>query len=478
MSSKSLDLPSSPTLPLPHSPTLPLPCSPALPLLIIGGGFAGLAAAVDLAEAGKRALLLERRAFLGGRAYSFTDKTTGDTIDNGQHLMMGCYHHALGFLEKIGATGKLKFQASPKVDFLQERQDGVRRASFKCPPMPAPLHLLAGLARLATIGWSDRLKALRVGLELRRLNGNRSGLAGITVREWLDRLGQTRRMQSRFWDLVALATLNESPERASADMFAHVLDQAFMHTRCDSSMVISRVGLSDLYTNDARAFIEARGGEVRLNADVAQIEFENDRALGVRMRNGELIVAEMVISAVPYFALRKMLPSRVIESCEGFSNLAQFRSAPIVSINLWYDEPVTDLEFAGLLDSEIEWVFNKNAIAGEQGRKRQHLALVISAAHRAAQKTKAELIAMAVDEMRRFFPAARNQRPAHAYVIREHDATISHTPDTAALRPSQRTRFENFFLAGDWTDTGLPATIEGAVWSGQECARLVSVARP
>src|SRR5215475_15874566 len=156
--------------------TLSLSTSPSV--LIIGGGFAGLAAAVDLAESGRRVLLLERRSFLGGRAYSFTDKTTGATIDNGQHLMMGCYHRTLRFLEKIGSLDKLKFQPDPQVDFLQEESDGeVTLASFKCPPLPAPLHLLGGLARLKTIGWADRIRALGVGLAVRALNGGWGGLA-------------------------------------------------------------------------------------------------------------------------------------------------------------------------------------------------------------------------------------------------------------------------------------------------------------
>jgi squalene-associated FAD-dependent desaturase len=444
--------------------------SSCLPVVIIGGGFAGLAAAVELVARGRRVLLLERRAFLGGRAYSFTDQTTGDTVDNGQHLMMGCYHQTISFLEKIGARGKLKFQASPRVDFLSER-DG--HTHFSCPPLPAPLHLLAGLARLGTIGWRDRIGALRVGMALRHLNGNRGRLSEITVRDWLTELGQSERIQRCFWDLIALATLNEASERASADMFARVLDQAFLHTRGDSTMVISRVGLSDLYTVDARKFIEAHGGEVRLNATVAQIEFENHRAMGVTLRGGERIAAEAVISAVPYFALKTMLPDEVIASSDSLRHLESFTSSPIVSINLWYDEPITDLEFTGLLDSRIEWVFNKNAIAGEATKQRQHLALVISGAHEAATIPKEQLVEIAVSELRRFFPAARGQRPAHWFVVKERDATISHTVGTARLRPPQRTPFGNFFLAGDWTATGLPATIEGAVWSGQECARAV-----
>ncbi len=438
------------------------------PILIIGGGFAGLAAGVDLAEQGKKVLLLERRNFLGGRAYSFTDKVTGDTIDNGQHLMMGCYHHTLAFLKKVGSSHNVKFQPNPRVDFLSEA-DG--HASFACPSLPAPLHLLAGLSRLKTIGWADRLKALRVGLALRTMNGNRARLADITVREWLNELGQSEKIQRRFWDLIALATLNELPEIASADMFARVLDQAFMHAKQDSTMVISRVGLSDLYTQDAVKFIEARGGEVQLNASVKSIDFENNRAVGVTLSNGEQLPAAAIISAVPYFMLKEMLAPELLAT--HFPAVAAFKSAPIVSINLWYETPVTDLEFVSLLDSPIEWVFNKNAIADESQPRRQHLALVISGAHQTATQPKDALIALAHAEMKRFFPKARLQQPAHAYVVKEQQATISHTVGTARKRPAQKTPFANFFLAGDWTATGLPATIEGAVWSGQECARLI-----
>ena len=442
------------------------------PVIIIGGGFAGLAAAVELAEQGVKTLLLERRAFLGGRAYSFTEKTTGDTIDNGQHLMMGCYHHTLRFLNKIGSFSKLKFQQNPQVDFLSETSPGViQHASFKCPSLPAPLHLLAGLSKLKTIGWNDRLRALRVGLELRRLNGNRASLANITVRDWLTKLGQTQIMQARFWDLVALATLNETPDRASADMFARVLDQAFMHTRQDSTMVISKVGLSELYTDNAHQFLASHGGEIRLSAEVEQVEFNKSRATAVRLKTGERIEADAVICAVPYFALGRMLPTEITAN-SALKSALEFTSAPIVSVNLWYAQPVTDVEFTGLLDSRIEWVFNKNAISGHSQSGHQHLALVISGAHEAAKRNKEELMTLAVAETERFFPAARAQKPVHAFVVREHDATLSHSVGIARLRPKHQTDFENFYLAGDWTDTGLPATIESAVFSGHECARL------
>ncbi len=439
-------------------------------VIIIGSGFAGLAAAVDLAEQGIPVRLLERRSFAGGRAYSFRDKFTGDSIDNGQHLMMGCYHHTLHFLDKIGSGHLLRIQDSPRVDFLHQREG---RSSFACPSLPAPLHLLAGLARLGTISWRDRINALRVGIALRNLNGNREDLANITVRQWLDSLGQSDRIQRRFWDVVALAMLNERPEIASADMFARVLDLAFMHRKTDSTMVISKVGLSELYVDAARTFIESRGGSVQLNADVTRLEFSSNRCSAMHLRNGEVIEPEMVISAVPYFALRRMIDPRLRRSSPSLGKLDQFSSAPIISINLWYRQTVTDLEFAGMLDSRIEWVFNKNMIAGSPDKRPQHLALVCSGAHDAVRLTKDDLIRLSIEEMNRFFPAAGKQSPIHTYVLRETEATLSHGVGMAQLRPGCGTEFRNFYLAGDWTATGLPATIEGAVMSGQLAARQV-----
>ncbi|MEP7271753.1 MAG: hydroxysqualene dehydroxylase HpnE [Acidobacteriota bacterium] len=435
--------------------------------LIIGGGFSGLAAAVELATHNREVILLERRSFLGGRAYSFTDRTTGDTIDNGQHLLMGCYHDTIGFLKRIGASGNLKFQKRTRVEFLHPTAGS---ATFSCPKLPAPMHLLAGLARLSSLRWTDRLAALRVGLAAQ--NGRYEELADVTVREWLSGLGQSRRIQERFWDPLALATLNESPARASADMFVRVIHDAFLTTYSDSQIVISRVGLSDLYTRDAARFIEGRGGTVRLNADVERIDFSRDRATTVVLRGGERLEGRSVTSAVPPGALARMLPDEVTSSWKGFRDLGAFRSSPIVSINLWYDREVTTLEFAGLQDSRVDWVFNKNAISGKQSQ-RQHLALVISGAHAVSRLTKDELIQLGDQEVRRFFPSARQARLLHSFVVREHEATISHTVGVARLRPPQQTPMSNFFLAGDWTQTGLPATIEGAVRSGQICARSI-----
>src|SRR5215216_6055742 len=234
-------------------------------VIIIGGGFSGLAAGVRLSERGFRVSLFERRKHLGGRAYSFVDAKTGDTVDNGQHLFMGCYHHTIAFLKKIDCLDRLKFQDNPRVDFL-DRENGF--TSFLCPSLPPPTHAIAGLFRMKGITLGDKLRTFKVGLAIQK-NGKASP-PPLTVSEWLDGLNQSERIKERFWYPMAIATLNESPDTASSTMLKVVLREAFGGGRKDSSIGIARVGLSELYTEGASDFIRSRGGEVRTNAPVSR----------------------------------------------------------------------------------------------------------------------------------------------------------------------------------------------------------------
>ncbi|HKY03689.1 MAG TPA: FAD-dependent oxidoreductase, partial [Blastocatellia bacterium] len=261
-------------------------------VVIIGGGFSGLAAGVRLAERGWPVLLLERRPHLGGRAYSFIDSQTNDSVDNGQHLFMGCYRSTIAFLEKIGSLDKLKFQERTRVDFLDRSN---RFSSFACPPLPAPLHVVAGLLNMEGITFRDRVRALSVGRAIRKA----SATDQKTVDDWLDDLGQSQRMRERFWYPMIIATLNESPAVASARMLQKVLQEAFGGDRQNSSIGISSVGLSDLYTTGARAFIESRGGEVRLRAQVCSIETEGGQVAGLRTKDGERVTGDYFISTMP-----------------------------------------------------------------------------------------------------------------------------------------------------------------------------------
>ena len=430
---------------------------------MIGGGFSGLAAGVRLSEQGKQVILIERRRFLGGRAYSFLDPQTGDTVDNGQHLFMGCYRHTIAFLDKIGCLDKLGFQDRTKVDFL-DRTNGL--ISFECPPLPPPLNVVGGLFRLKGLTAGDKLRALRVG---RAIRSNGKG-EGYTVAEWLDSLGQSSNIKERFWYPMAVATLNETPDRASAEMLKVVLREAFGRSEESSRIGIARVGLSELYTEGAKRFIEDRGGEVRCGLPVRELIVDQDRIAAALLSNGERIEADSFISAVTHNALLDILPGRL--SRGEFAGLARLGTSPIISVNLWFDRPVFDREFAGLLGTRIQWLFNKDLIV-KGSRASNHIAIIISAARGFVEWTKKELTGLALEELAGLLPETRSASLLHVTVVKEPEATISHTLLSDSLRPGPRTSIPNLFLAGDWTATGLPATIESAVLSGHIAADLV-----
>lgn len=439
-------------------------------VIIIGGGFAGLAAGVALSERGAGVFLLEQRKHLGGRAYSFIDQTTGDVVDNGQHLFMGCYHQTIAFLGKIGCLDRLRFQHKPRVDFL-DRENGF--TSFECPALPAPLHAVAGLFRMKGISFGDKLRTIKVGRAIQQ-NGHAKSTT-LTVSDWLDSLHQSPRIKERFWYPMAIATLNEAPEIASAAMLKVVLRAAFGGGRKSTSIGIARVGLSDLYTDGARAFIEAHGGEVRVGAPVNQIIIEQGQAVAVELKDGERIAADAIISAVPPQALLSMLPREFSET--EFANLAQLGASPIVSINLWFDRSIIDREFVGLIGTRSQWIFNKDLIV-KPNRQANQIAVIISAAHQYVDWTKAQLVEMALAELHELLPASRAATLRHTRIVKEREATLSHTLASDHLRPGPQTSIPNLMLAGDWTATGLPATIESAVISGNIAAQLVGDESP
>ncbi len=433
-------------------------------VIIIGGGFAGLAAGVRLCERGFAVTVLERRNHLGGRAYSFTDPTTGDTVDNGQHLFMGCYNHTIAFLKKIGCLDKLKFQERTQVDFL-DAKNGLD--SFICPPLPAPLHVLAGLFKLKGLTIGDKLRALNLGSTLR---GNAKPNAGLTVSAWLKGLNQSANISERFWTPMVVATLNESPEVASARMLIKVLQEAFGGGRAASAIGISSVGLSDLYTDGARKFIESEGGKFRLFAQVNKLLVRDQRAVGVELKNGERLEADAIISTLPPNALREILDPELRE--KAFAYLDHLDSSAIVSINLWFDRAVTERRFIGLIGTEVQWLFNKDGIS-LKSKKSNHIALIISAANAYVNHTKQQLVKMALRDLHHLLPQSREAKLLHSTIVKERHATIAHTVESDALRPPAETSISNFFLAGDWINTGLPATIESAVFSGDTAAGLI-----
>ena len=429
---------------------------------IIGAGFAGLGCAVALASRGARVTVLEARRGGGGRASSFLREESGEVIDNGQHLFMACYHATTDFLRKIGTSDLMHYQKDLTIVYLE---DG-RRTTLKCPALPAPWHLVAGLVSMRGLGAADRLALLRAAPELRRLRRPEDArqLAGLTVTGWLDRMGQTPRMRDLLWHPLAIATLNEEPDVAPASLLARVIVEGFGR-RQDSVLGWPIVGLSDLYVNATSRYLAQHGGQLRFNTRVAGLHTQADRVLSIETHGGERIDADTIVSAVPPHEL-----SRLGVPVPG---LEKFVSSPILSVNFWLDRPVSevaDFDFAGLVGRGVHWLFNKERML--QG-KAGHLAAVISAARDLVERDNDDLAAMAWEDIRACLPAADKAKVVRSMVVRERTATFSATIETEPLRPGPRSGLQNLLLAGDWTAQELPATIEAAVRSGYRCADII-----
>jgi zeta-carotene desaturase len=434
-------------------------------VLIMGGGFAGLAAGVALAGAGRRVCLLEQKPHLGGRARSFRDPTTGSVVDNGQHLFMGCYHATIDFLRTLETLDRLYFQPRLEVPFLD--RDG-RLSRLECPDLPAPWNLLLGVLRSQSFSFKQKLEVLRLGKDLRSAEQNSAPTASESVKAWLSRRGQSEGLQRNFWDLLCIAAMNEDPRSASAQLFERVLRLALFSSPADSRLGIARVGLSECYTAAAAAYIEARGGRVQTGRGVKQLLIAEGACRGVDLGAGETIEGVPIISAVPWHQLAMLVPSELLRTEPLFAAALALRPAPIISINLWYDAPITNLEFVALRGTTIQWLFDKSRILGTDDH---YVSLVLSGAHEHVSRSKEELLAIALRELSEMLPAVRKTKLLHSLIIKERFATFSPSPEAEPLRPPARTPIQGLFLAGDWTATGLPATIEGAVQSGYTAAR-------
>lgn len=430
-------------------------------VIVVGGGFAGLAAASLLAEQGVKVLVLDARPRLGGRATAFLDRDTGELVDNGQHVMFGCYRETLAFLARIGAEGNVQTQRALEIPFIG--LDG-GRSVLKCPSwLPAPLHLLGGVLGWQGLPLRDRFSALRLAPALFARTTPQPGKA-LTVAEWLRAHGQREALITALWEPLAVAALNQPIDQAAAAPFARVLAEMFGGRRTAASLVLPARPLHEMYAEPARAFIERHGGEVRTNA-LARVIADDKGVAGVEVR-GEWIPGASVIAAVPWHALRTLFTTPPPALAGTLAGAAAMTSMPIVTVNLWYDRVVMEEAFVGFAGRTVQWVFDKRRVFGETS---SHLSLVVSAAEALAPLTRDELVAIAVREVAEALPAARAATLVRATVIREKQATFSLSAGQPA-RPSNRTPVPGLVLAGDWTDTALPGTIESAAVSGHRAA--------
>jgi len=434
-------------------------------VLILGAGLAGLSAAVRLAEAGRQVTVLEATKAGGGRARSFPDAATGRELDNGQHLLMGCYRETLAFLRAIDSVDGIYFQRNLSVHMFKP---GGKKMALDCPALPAPLHLATGLLTMRGLGLLDKAAALRAGLLLRgevaRPDDNE------TCDSWLRRLGQTPALRNAFWEPLIWGTLNDDPLVSSAAMFTAVLERAFLSTRDASRLGVPKVPLSRLYVDQALAYLRAHGGEVRVGEPVRTLDVTGTQITGVTLKSGERIEAGAVISAVPPHAFLDLL-SGTWPAHPVYQDIARLKTSPIV--NLWFTvdkAPFTE-PFIGLVGSPLHWMFNRSQIEGSEGGD-VLMNCTISSARACIDDPPEALQELLRGELERYFPGkVPTIRMFRA--IKEKRATISHAAGTYHWRPETLGPIRGLYMAGDWVRTGLPATIESAVQSGHDAAKAV-----
>lgn len=440
-------------------------------VVVLGGGLAGLAAARSLLDLGYRVTLVEKRPFLGGRAYSFHDPQAGGEVDNGQHVFLGCCTYYRDLLKTLGAEDQAFLQKSLRTEVFLDGRRGVLYST----PLLGPLHLLPSFIGYPHLGATEKLLAawclVRAKLTDRRKRSEE--LDRETFYDWLKRHRQSERAIANLWNLIILPALNDDVRHVSADMGLMVVQVGLLGSASDAALGMARVGLSSLTGEPARRFIESRGGTMRLGKTVRSLTFDNGRVAGANLSDGEVVTGDLFVSALPYADIARIVPDG-----DGgrpfFARIAGLTSSPIIGIHIWYDRPVMEQEFAAFLDSPVQWVFNRTRIQGVDPDGGQYLCISVSGAWDYVDRPKEELRELFTAEMARLFPKAAEARIERSLVVKQPQATFRPLPGASALRPTQVTPIPNLFLAGDFTDTGWPSTMEGAVRSGVLAARALA----
>ena len=442
-------------------------------MIVIGGGLAGLSAGIALAEAGWRVRLFEQRPFLGGRATSYV-LPDGEHVDNCQHVTLGCCTNLEDFYRRVGSADKIKF-----FDRLLFQDPQGRTGEMQAGLLPAPFHMLGSFATFAPLTLADKYSIGRAMMDILRSKGKPADLeeaGGISMLEWLRRRKQTRGAIERFWRVVLVSALDEELDRTDAHYGVDVFWKGFLSNRTGYRMGVPGVPLAQLY-DGCKAEIERRGGEVNLRAPLRRIRLAGGAVSNVEFDSGRQESADAYVFALPHQALGELLPEESKRLEPMLANLGKIQASPITGVHFWFDREVMREPFVTLLETTTQWIFNKTALYGEaNGESKeagQYLQLVISASYDLLQKPRQEIIDLCLAEVRQALPAAREAVLTKATVIKEAGATFSPQPGVDKWRPTQQTSIRGMFLAGDWTATGWPATMEGAVRSGYLAAEAV-----
>ncbi len=462
-------------------------------VIVLGGGLAGISAACHLLERGCLVTLVEKRPYLGGRTFSFDHHIQGEKnpsfqVDNGQHVFLGCCTSYIDLLKKLGSHAQAYLQPKLHVEIRRAGEQGKPPktcALSSVPFLPAPLHILPSFLRYSHLSIGDRLRVVYGLLWVRLTRRNRPALEAQSFHRWLKAHGQSEDAIARFWDIIIVATLNDDSRNVSASMALMVYQEGVLKSRNSANIGFSRVGLSDLMGSPARDLILAGGGSIFSGKKVSGLIVEDaaggseKTVTGIELADGETLHGDIYVSAIPFGDLGAILPPDLADS-PYFRGTRELATAPIVNVHIWYDRQVMDTSaepFVAFLDSPLQWVFDKSKMQGADpgDPSGQYLCVSISGAWDYMDMPKADVRRIVLEEMEAAFPKAADAQVRDVLVIKS-PATFRCTPGSAALRPSTVTPIKNLFLAGDWTHTGWPSTMEGAVRSGAAAAEASSSA--
>ncbi len=412
-----------------------------------------MSCAAFLADAGINTKLLEASPKLGGRAYSFQDSKTGDTIDNGQHIMMGCYDSTLELIETIGASDKIDIQEYLRVVFIDRK--GVEH-KLEASSSFYPLNLSKAILRYSALSIKKRFRVLDLFLDLVCIEAD--DLIDTKVLQWLKNEHQDDAAISALWEILAIGTLNSDIKKASAAVFVNILKKIFFAGNEATKIIIPNVGLSELFNVPASKFIEQNNGQILLSKRVTGIEMEENSIKRVNTTNETYNDFDFVVSALPLYSVEKLA------GFPEFEEIAKEMSySPILSVHIWLKENNFNERFYGIIDSPVHWLFNHD----------KYITIVTSAADKFVTTPDEEIIESFSRELSNVFPVFSRDLILSYKIIREKRATFIPTAESIKARQNFRLKFENFLLCGDWTEAFLPATIETAVLSGKKAAEYI-----
>jgi len=420
---------------------------------VIGGGIAGLSAAVFLAEENFNVTLFEKRQSLGGRLCSYFDRTLNCYFDNGQHLLIGAYDSTFLFLDIIGAKENFKFQSRLRIPFLLPNGN---ETLFQLPKQNNKLSAALSFLNLKTLSILDRFKIISMLYKLQRIDSDE--YLEKSVVDFLTENNQSKVSQERFWNIIAISTLNCSPCDASAKMFIDVLKVIFLTGTQKSILVIPKIDLSNSYVTRCIEYFNKKKCTINIGEGIEKINLSENSISSILTSQKRKLEYDYYILAVDWENCDEILTQSY-----GSNHKFNLRRSPILSVHLWTDRSFMKEEFYSLVGSPIQWVFRKNGF----------VSIVVSNPGKLIELSKEEIVELCDQELKKYFRCYGNARIVDFRIVKEKKATFIPDANSFRIRPTQETNIKNLFLSGDWTMTSLPSTIESAALSSKKCAEII-----